>query len=75
MPRLAKTKKQARKRYYKKRYYKKRYSKKYRFRKFRKSVSPEIQQMKGTIEYIQNSDGTLSKTRGAIYRLIHPTTS
>lgn len=74
MVKPAKTKKQYRKRYYKKRYYKKRYGKKYRFRKFRKSISPEIQQMKGTLEYIQNSDGTLSRTRGAIYRLINPST-
>lgn len=75
MVKPAKTKKQARKRYYKKRYYKKRYSKKYRFRNFRKSLSPEIQQIKGTFDYIQNADGTVSKQRGAIYRLLSPNTN
>lgn len=62
-------KKSYKKRYYKRRY-KKRYSKKYRFRKFRKSVSPEIRQIKGELNYVRNQDGTLTNNRGMIYRLI-----
>lgn len=71
MARPKKTYKNSKKRYYKKRYYKRRYSKKYRFRKFRKSVTPEIQQFKGTLDYTSGLDGSVSNSRGSIYTLLN----
>ena len=70
MARPKKTYKKSKKRYYKKRYYKRRYSKKYRFRKFRKSVTPEIQQIKGTLDYTSALDGTVTNHRGYMYNLL-----
>lgn len=71
MARPKKTYKKSKKRYYNKRYYKRRYSKKYRFRKFKKAVTPEIQQFRGTLDYTSGLDGSVSNSRGSIYTLLN----